>query len=217
MIARITALALPLILFAGITPPPATAGDFGVSFHYGHGSRYYSSTPRYYSRCTTRYYTPRVATYAYYEDPVDHVYYDDPTDYAYCDDYVAPVTYVERPRAVVYDTCYPPMYRTTYTRSYYKRPTYRHVSVRSGGHHERYVRRHTTYRRSAPRPSIRVYSGGDRRNYVRSGLSVRVHSGDRSHYRHTGKYDRYRGSRYHRDVSRHRSHRAPTRVRVYRR
>ena len=114
-----------IVAAAGLAAAPAFAGDFGVSFHYGSG----------YRSCGTTYYAP-----AY---PVSRVYYGDP--------YVCG-TYYPR-QTVVYDSCYPTVYRKTYTRSrYYSYPRRHHsVSVRySDGHRRHYYlspRRHVRYYR----------------------------------------------------------------------
>ena len=99
MIARMTMLTVAGLLTSGLAVVPAAGGDYGISF------RYSSYTP---SRCVTPYYS------AYY-----------PRSYAYYGDYYDPAVYVgyTTPRVIVYDDCYPPVYRTTYTRSdCYARP-----------------------------------------------------------------------------------------------
>lgn len=157
MIARMTMLTVPGLLTFGLAVAPAAGGDYGISFHYS------SYAP---SRCVTPYYG------AYY-----------PRGYAHYGDYCDPVVYrsYTTPRVIVYDDCYPPVYRTTYTRSdCYARPV-RHAGVsvryRSSAPRVRYYSKYPTYRRTyRTAPSYRYYSSSSR---CSPRIHTRVSSGSR--------------------------------------
>jgi len=185
-----TLLAAAGALVCALATAPASAADFGISFHYS------SYTPRCYSTGPSRYYS----TWA----PREYVYYNDCYDYG---DFYDPAVYLaySRPRVVVYDDCYPRTYRTTYTRSRcYTRPA-RHsrvkVHYRSGQriHHHR---KRATYRRyyPKPRPAIRVHRGYSS-----------------SHHRYAGSRLRRSGLPHRHSSSYHRYYRPQNRLRIYRR
>ncbi len=198
MTARITLSTLVGLLVCGFTVTPATAADYGISFHYGSYTPYRTSTS-YYSTCY-------------------------PGNYVYYGNYCEPAVYVgcSTPRAIVYDDCYPTTYRTTYTRSRrYTRPVRRgQVSVQyRSGHSTRHYRTQKTYSHHYRKSS--TY----RHHYSkpRSGLRISINRNSSSRCRIGDSYNRHRGTRhYYRDhqpryrSSHHRHHRTP-RVRIIRR
>jgi hypothetical protein len=155
MTARKYLLTLTGLLMCGFVTERAAGADFGISFHYG------SYAPARYG--------PRIYTSCY---PQRYACYDD--DRSYC----GPVAYTSyaTPRVVVYDDCYPTVYRTTYTRSdCYARPV-RHVRTavryRGSGWHKRYYRGCDTYRYRYRTPSYRSY-------YTSPRVGLRVYTGSR--------------------------------------
>ncbi len=189
MTMRYPLLTLAGLLVGGLTATPASAADFGISFHYSSYAPACSSS-QYYGSYYPSYY------------PQSCIYYTDrcePLVYAGC----------STPRVIVYDDCYPTTYRTTYTRSrYYTNPVRRaHPSIcyRSGhyGHdygtpkvYDHHYRTGSTYRHDYGRshPTRRVYTsryGGLR--YRSSDSYSRPRS---LLYPYRDRHSRYQGSRY---------------------
>jgi hypothetical protein len=226
MAGRVILLSLAGVLACGVSAVPASAGDFGISFHYSTSALRYGAT-RCYTTCVPR-------TYVYYESyPLQYVYCDAYACDSYACDYYEPVVYVAPPtrRVVVHERSYPTTYRTTYSRTYY-RPPARHlhgsVYYRSGDSHRHYrhhERHHVTYRHSysKPRPSYRHHERRDvtyRHSRSKPRPKVRAYSTpSRSHYRHAGSSDRPRLSVYKHGPSdsRRRYYRPHKSVRILRR
>jgi hypothetical protein len=174
MMLRTPLLTLAGLLLGGLAASHAIAADYGISFHYS------SYAPACYS-----------APYYGWRYPQSYVY-----SYGY-PGYTCPGICVGTavPSMIIYDDCYPTVYRTTYTRSdCYARPV-RHVGAsiryRTCGNSHRYYREIPSCRtRRATRwSSPRVFTSRTIGSQCHRGDSFGHLSRSFSGYR-----DRYRGS-----------------------